>query len=143
MKYKQGQHPNSRAALKPAKKGEVRNPHGRQKLILPRLENIIVAILGGPNAEGDNSGIEKVVKNIFAQATNPKNVNSVRAAALLIEKAYGSDPIKIQAAVDHTTKGQSLNKKVDVSKLDTDTIRKIIEAARSESAPESNDEEKE
>lgn len=54
----------------------------------------------------------------------------VRAAELLLNRAYGKPVETIKATADITTNGESLNKTLDISKLSDQALKELIEAAR-------------
>ena len=68
--------------LIPAKKGEVRNPHGRPKK-LPDLDILMAKVLG-ERKEG-MSAMETILKALRAKASR----GDVRSAELLLDRAYG------------------------------------------------------
>lgn len=110
------------------KKGQSGNAEGRPRKILPSLDGVLIEFLGGSSVEDPKSGIAQVVKNIFTMAKDPKNVQAIRAASLLIERAYGKDPIVITATSDITSKGEKIGSAIDVSKLDDTTLKNLIKS---------------
>ena len=112
--------------LKPWPKGKSGNPNGRPHKVMPHLDKVLVEVIGGTTLDGIDSGVMEVVSNIFEQARDPKNVNAIRAASMLLERAYGKDPVIIKSQSDITSGGQPISSGIDISKLDTDTLTKLV-----------------
>jgi hypothetical protein len=53
----------------------------------------------------------------------------VRAAELLLNRAYGKPVETIKATADITMKGESINRTVDISRLSDQALKELIEAA--------------
>lgn len=92
--------PKSKENLRPAKKGDVRNPKGAPKK-LPNLDMIMANVLGTENAEGITAA-EQIIDAIRRRA----NAGDVKAANLLLERGWG----KVKEKIDITTNEESLNK---------------------------------
>jgi hypothetical protein len=92
--------PKSKENLRPAKKGEVKNPKGAPKK-LPNLDVILANVLGAPNEEGITAA-EQIIEAIRRRA----NAGDVKAANLLLERGWG----KVKEKIDITTNEESLNK---------------------------------
>jgi hypothetical protein len=90
--------PKSKDNLKPAKKGEVRNPKGAPRK-LPKLDVILANVLGLENEEGKTAA-EQIIDAIRRKA----NSGDVKAAALLLDRGWG----KVKEHVDITTDGEKL-----------------------------------
>jgi hypothetical protein len=84
--------------LKPFKKGQSGNPKGRPKS-LPKLEKLIIEILG-EEEDGESSA-----KAIIKALTKKAEKGDIRAAELLLERAYG----KTKTEIDLTSKGEGIN----------------------------------
>jgi hypothetical protein len=54
----------------------------------------------------------------------------VRAAELLLNRAYEKPVETIKATADITTKGESINRTVDIARLSDQALKELIEAAR-------------
>lgn len=94
------------ANLIPAKKGEVRNPKGRPPK-LPGIDKLLDEVLG---EEKDNVTAAKIVLLKLRKMAMDGNV---RAAEILLERAYGKPKQNISADVNLT---DHVIKFVDVSK---------------------------
>lgn len=81
--------------LKPFKKGQSGNPNGRPKL--PDLKELLAKVLGTED-EG-KSGAEAILKAMEARAKK----GDVRAAELLLDRAYGKPKMDIEMAGSMTT----------------------------------------
>jgi hypothetical protein len=92
--------PKSRENLRPARKGDVRNPKGAPKK-LPNLDTILANVLGAENEEGKTAA-EQIIEAIRRRA----NAGDVKAANLLLERGWG----KVKEKIDITTNEESLNK---------------------------------
>ena len=93
--------------LKPFKKGDDPRRCKRGKQKLPDLYELLEE-LGG-------EGIREVIKALHTQAKK----GNVKAIQELLDRYYG----KSQQSIDLSTKGESLNKKVDLSKLTEEELR--------------------
>jgi hypothetical protein len=80
-------------------KGVSGNPNGRPR-VLPKLDKVLASILGGYDVEGQDSKLRSLVESLLLQAQNPRNKNAVRAAQLLLERAYGKAPLIIRTESD-------------------------------------------
>lgn len=83
---------------RPFKKGQSGNPKGRPKK-LPDLEVIMAAVLA--DESGGITAAEQIIKALHKAAIK----GNVRAAELLLDRAYG----KITQKIDHTTGGEKFN----------------------------------
>ncbi len=92
--------PKSKENLRPAKKGDIRNPKGAPKK-LPNLDMILANVLGAENEEGKTAA-EQIIEAIRRRA----NAGDVKAANLLLERGWG----KVKEKIDITTNEESLNK---------------------------------
>jgi hypothetical protein len=91
--------------LIPPVKGERRNPHGRPKL--PDLKAAIAKVL---SEEKDGlTALDAILAALRAKAAR----GDVRAAQELLDRGFG----KSQQFIDHTTKGETIVKQPDLSKL--------------------------
>ena len=70
--------------LIPAKKGEIRNPHGRPKK-LPDLDLLMIKVLSEKKEGGNITAVESILKAIRAKASR----GDIRAAELLLDRGYG------------------------------------------------------
>ncbi|MGZ5283722.1 MAG: DUF5681 domain-containing protein [Bacteroidia bacterium] len=86
---------NSLANLKPAKKGEVRNPKGAPQK-LPELKDALENILASPT--GKASELEAILRAIINKAKK----GDVRAAEFILDRFYG----KPKQAIDLQHGGQ-------------------------------------
>lgn len=77
--------------LRPAQKGEVRNPKGRPKK-LPALDTLIAEIMG-EEKEGI-SAADAILRKLRQMATQ----GNLRAAEILLDRAYG----KAKQQVEHS-----------------------------------------
>ena len=87
------------------KKGQSGNPNGRPKL--PDLKSLI--------EDMGEDNIKAVVEALYKQAKK----GNVKAIQEVLDRYYG----KSQQSIDISTKGESLNKKVDLSKLTEEELR--------------------
>jgi len=92
--------PKSKENLRPAKKGDIRNPKGAPKK-LPNLDTILANVLGAQNEDGITAA-EQIIDAIRRRA----NSGDVKAANLLLERGWG----KVKEKIDITTNEESLNK---------------------------------
>ena len=90
--------PKSLKNLKPAKKGEVRNPKGAKPKI-PALDDLLAKVLG--DEQNGLTAAEAILKALRGKAIK----GDIRAAEVLLDRAYG----KAKQPVDHTTNGNDLN----------------------------------
>jgi hypothetical protein len=67
------------------KPGQSGNPKGRPKR-LPELDKLLAEVLGG---EDGNTEAEKILRNIASLAKRGKSSVAVRAAEVLLDRAYG------------------------------------------------------
>lgn len=110
-------HPNSLKNLKPAQKGEIRNPKGSpgRKRKLPSLEYILADVLGKENKEG----ITQAQAIIQALATKARR-GDVKAADLLLNRGYGKVKESIELSSDPDNPIQTKNEHVVIIKrMDT------------------------
>lgn len=82
-----------RENLKPFKKGQSGNPNGRPKK-LPKLDELLADVLG-EEKDGVSAG-EAILKALRAKATK----GDVRAAELLLDRAYGKAKQQIEATIE-------------------------------------------
>ena len=82
--------------LKPFTKNDPRiNKNGRPRTKLPKLEDVLIKVLGVDEETGE-SEIENLVKEMLKQAKDKSNRNNTKAAGMLIERAYGKVPLVVQ-----------------------------------------------
>ena len=91
--------PKSRENLRPAKKGEVKNPKGAPKK-LPKLDELLAQVLG--ETEEGKTQAQRILEALVRRA----NTGDVKASALLLERVYG----KVKEHIDITTNEESINK---------------------------------
>jgi hypothetical protein len=91
--------PKSRENLRPARKGDVRNPKGAPKK-LPKLDELLAEVLG--DTEEGKTQAQRILEALVRRA----NTGDVKASALLLERGYG----KVKEQIDITTNEESLNK---------------------------------
>ena len=82
MVFKKGEIPKGAT---PFKKGQSGNPKGRPKT-LPNLEEVLIKVLG--DEKDGVTAMEAIVMTLRATAMQ-KNQSGIRAAELLIDRAYG------------------------------------------------------
>lgn len=113
-----------RKNLKPWPKGVSGNPNGAPKK-LPKLEKLLDELLGDASQDGLQSRMADIIKNliIVAQGGDKRAVN---AASILLERAYGKAPMVVKT--DITTGGEKINNGIDMSKLDDETLKKLLNA---------------
>jgi hypothetical protein len=108
--------------LKPFKKGDSRiNRNGRPKTV-PGLDKLLIEVLGAE--VGKKSKVQLVLEKLVKLAIN----GNVRAAELILNRAYGKPVETIISCSDITTNGESLNDKIDWQKVSTETIRELMPA---------------
>jgi hypothetical protein len=105
---------------KPFKKGQSGNPNGRPKL--PDIKEALAKILA--EKKDGHTALENILTALKAKAIK----GDVRAAQELLDRGFG----KSQQFIDHTTKGESLNKiEVSVDNEGTkDSFEKLINEAQ-------------
>ena len=81
--------------LKPFKKGQSGNPKGRPKL--PDLKELLAKVLG--SEDDGKSGAEAILRAMELRAKK----GDVRAAELLLDRAYGKPKQDIEMAANLTT----------------------------------------
>jgi hypothetical protein len=91
--------PKSRENLRPAKKGEVKNPKGAPKK-LPKLDELLAQVLG--ETEEGKTQAQRILEALVRRA----NTGDVKSANLLLERGYG----KVKEHIDITTNEESINK---------------------------------
>lgn len=84
------------------KKGQTGNPKGRPKKI-PELETLINEVFG------DEDAMKAILISLQAQAKK----GNIRAAEMILDRAYG----KPKQSIDHTTDGNALPASVSVTIL--------------------------
>jgi hypothetical protein len=75
--------------LRPARKGEVRNPHGAPKK-LPELETLMAKVMG--EEKGGITAMEAIISALRLKASK----GDVRAAEVLLNRGYGLPKQTIQ-----------------------------------------------
>lgn len=86
--------PTWKKNLRPIKRGEVRNPRGKNGLgIIPEAEAIFKAAMGNDADKPDKNVLVKVVNNMLAIAQQRKTPqqasNAIRATELLLNRVFG------------------------------------------------------
>lgn len=110
--------------LKPFTKGDPRiNRNGRPKMV-PGLDKLLVEVLGAE--VGKKTKVQRILEKLADLAIK----GDVRAAELLLNRCYGKPVETIRATADITTNGESLNKRIDVSKLSDAALMELVEAVR-------------
>lgn len=84
----------SLANLKPAKKGEVRNPHGAPRRI-PSIDKLLAEVLG--EETNGTTAAQSILMALMAKAAK----GDVRAAEALLDRAYGK--AKQESKIDQTS----------------------------------------
>jgi hypothetical protein len=90
--------PKSRENLRPARKGDVRNPKGAPKK-LPKLDELLAEVLG--DTEEGKTQAQIILEALVKRARS----GDVKASTLLLERGYG----KVKEKIDITTDGESMN----------------------------------
>ena len=91
--------PKSKENLRPAKKGDVRNPKGAPKK-LPKLDELLAEVLG--ETEEGKTQAQMILESLVKRARS----GDVKAGALLLDRGWG----KVKEHIDITTNEESLNK---------------------------------
>jgi len=104
--------PNHMDNLKPFKKGkdERRNMDGAPKKIA-NLDKYIIELLGSDSEDAE--GLKELLQSLYKQAVRKGNV---RAAEILLERAFG----KVTTKIDHTTDDKPFILKLNGTKSETD-----------------------
>lgn len=131
------------ALLKPAK-GETSNPNGRPKNALTSIMEYIEKEYGKPIPKAESIRLLEYIETLpvaelasfvkddklpaIVQAYgrllltgDQKDMRRVSAAELIKDRVHG----KPKQTLDHTTKGESLNKKPDLSKLTDEELEQL------------------
>jgi hypothetical protein len=115
-----------RKNLKPWPKGKTGNPNGRPKK-LPKLDKLLDTLLGDATDDGMESKMASILQNLIKMAEGGDK-RAIGAASILVERAYGKSPMVVKT--DITTGGQRINNGIDMSKLDDETLKKLLEALK-------------
>lgn len=121
--------------LRPIKKGEVRNPKGKNGLgIIPEAETIFRAAIGNDPNRPDKNKLVEVVNNLLVIASRNKTpqdaANAIRATELLFNRVFGmarrNDTLTLRALTEkelvaNDETAQLLLEQYTFGRTDTDT----------------------